>query len=47
MSISKTTLIWKEGFDNWTEAGNIEKLQIVLKITPPKLPENIQKKKKP
>lgn len=28
MSISKSTLIWKEGFDDWTEAGKIEKLQI-------------------
>lgn len=46
MSISKTTLIWKEGFDNWTEAGKIEKLQILLKVTPPKLPGNIQKKTK-
>ena len=46
MSISKTTLIWKEGFDNWTEAGKIEKLQILLKVTPPKLPEFKEKKEK-
>lgn len=46
MSISKTTLIWKEGLDDWTEAGRIEKLQISLKSTPPKLPENLQKKTK-
>lgn len=46
MSICKTTLIWKEGFDDWTEAGKIEKLQILLKITPPKLPENKEKKEK-
>jgi hypothetical protein len=46
MSISKTTLIWQEGFDDWIEAGKIEKLQILLKITPPGLPKNIQKKTK-
>jgi len=46
MSISKTTLIWKEGFDNWTEAGKIEKLQILLKVTPPKLSKNKEKKEK-
>ena len=46
MSISKTTLIWKEGFDDWTEAGKIEKLQILLKITPPKLPISTEKQEK-
>ena len=46
MGISKTTLIWKEGFDDWSEAGKIEKLQSLLKITPPKLPKSEDKKKK-
>jgi hypothetical protein len=46
MEISKTTLIWKEGFEDWTEAGKIEKLQSLLKITPPKLPKSEGKKKK-
>lgn len=46
MGISKTTLIWKEGFDDWTEAGKIENLQSLLKITPPKLPKSEGKKKK-
>lgn len=46
MGISKTTLIWKEGFDDWSEAGKIEKLQSLLKISPPKLPKNERKKKK-
>lgn len=46
MGISKTTLIWKEGFEDWTEAGKIEKLQSLLKITPPKLPKSEGKKKK-
>lgn len=46
MGISKTTLIWKEGFEEWTEAGKIEKLQSLLKITPPKLPKSEGKKKK-
>ena len=46
MEISKTTLIWKEGFDDWTEAGKIEKLQSLLKITPPQLPKSESKKNK-
>jgi hypothetical protein len=46
MGISKSTLIWKEGFEDWTEAGKIEKLQSLLKITPPKLPKGEGKKKK-
>lgn len=45
MGISKTTLIWKEGFEDWTEAGKIEKLQSLLKITPPKLPKREGEKK--
>ncbi len=46
MGISKTTLIWKEGFDDWNEAGKVEKLQVLLKITPPKLPKIDGEKKK-
>lgn len=46
MGISKTTLIWKEGFEDWTVAGKIEKLQSLFKITPPKLPKSEGKKKK-
>lgn len=45
MGISKTTLIWKEGFVDWTEAGKIEKFQSLLKITPPKLPKKEEIKK--
>ena len=45
MGISKTTLIWKEGFEDWTEAGKLEKLQSLLKITPPKLPKREGEKK--
>lgn len=46
MRISRTTLIWKEGLDDWTAAGKIQQLQSLLKITPPKLPQNQEKKKK-
>jgi GYF domain 2 len=47
MGISKTTLIWKESFEDWTVAGKIEKLQSLLKITPPKLPKReVEKKNK-
>lgn len=45
MGISKTTLIWKEGFEDWTEAGKIEKFQSLLTITPPKLPKKKEIKK--
>ncbi len=40
MEITKSTLVWKEGFANWVEAVEVDDLKSVLKITPPKLPNS-------
>lgn len=39
--ITKTTLIWSEGFDDWIEAINVEELQNILIAEPPPIPKKI------
>lgn len=39
--ISKTTLIWYDGLEQWTAAGELEELAELLATTPPPVPEGI------
>ena len=38
-SLTKETLVWKEGMAQWVEAGTIQELSSVLGIIPPPLPQ--------
>ena len=38
--ITKETLVWTEGLDNWTKADHIPLLKDLLRATPPPLPKN-------
>lgn len=40
-NIKGSTLVWKEGFENWVTADNVEELKIILKVTPPPIPKEI------
>lgn len=42
-NISSTTLVWREGFENWTEAQNIDELKGVFRLVPPPIPTIIKK----
>ena len=44
-SLSKETLVWYEGLENWAVAGNVDKLQelFIRKTTPPALPKLFEK----
>lgn len=33
--ITSETMVWHEGMDNWTQAGNLDELRGVVKILPP------------
>ena len=37
--ISKTTLVWTEGLEDWTEAQNIDELKSIISPEPPPLPK--------
>lgn len=37
--INKSTLVWNESFEDWTEAGNVEDFQSILKKSPPPIPK--------
>ncbi len=38
-SISRETLMWKEGMDGWKPAGQFNEFEILFKTTPPPLPK--------
>ncbi len=38
-SISRETLMWKEGMDGWKQAGHFSEFEILFKTTPPPLPK--------
>lgn len=42
-AILRETLVWTEGFDNWTKAGDIPLLREIIKVTPPPLPNQEKK----
>jgi hypothetical protein len=42
MAILKSTLIWKEGYENWVEAETIPELNSIIKRVPPPLPKIAQ-----
>ena len=44
-SLSKETLVWYEGLENWAVAGNLDELQelFIRKTTPPPLPKLFEK----
>lgn len=39
--INKSTLVWNESYENWTEAGEIEMLASLLEKTPPPIPNDV------
>lgn len=41
-NIRKDTLIWYDGITDWTQAQNVDELQILFATTPPPIPKNVQ-----
>lgn len=39
-NLESTTLVWRLGFSDWVEAGNVPELQEVLEHSPPKIPSS-------
>lgn len=45
LGITKETMVWAEGMENWVKAGDVEALNNVLKVVPPPLNPNPPKEK--
>lgn len=43
-NVTRKTLIWFEGCEEWTEAGDIEEVASIITITPPPIKSNDEKK---
>ena len=41
--LTSSSLVWKEGMDNWTEAKNVEELKKIVKKGPPPIPTSFAK----
>src|SRR5436190_22096822 len=36
--LTRETIVWTEGFDNWTKAGEISLLKDIVRLAPPPIP---------
>lgn len=41
LSITKETLVWKEGLSQWVKAGELEELEVLFKTVPPPLNQTV------
>ncbi len=37
--ITRETMVWKEGMQNWTSAGSVNELSVMFGLTPPPIPQ--------